>query len=113
MFEGARLAHQPVDDMPVVDLMAVFAPQPRDPVHFRLTVQDPQTLTGKPDRHHLADQAARNRIRVVSRPDFQMPLPKGSFNKSICSVCGEYVFERYVRLQDGKPVCIPCSGYAG
>jgi formylmethanofuran dehydrogenase subunit E len=42
-----------------------------------------------------------------------MPLPKGSFNKSICSVCGEYVFERYVRLQDGKPVCIPCSGYAG
>ncbi len=36
---------------------------------------------------------------------------KGSFNKSLCSKCGEYVFERYVRQQDGKPVCIPCSGH--
>jgi len=27
------------------------------------------------------------------------------------SKCGEYVFERYVRYQDGKPVCIPCSAY--
>src|SRR4030042_2264882 len=69
MFEGARLAYQPVDDMTVVDLMAVFAPQPRDPVHFRLTVQDPQTLTGKPDRHLFADQAARNGVGVVGRPD--------------------------------------------
>jgi len=48
---------------------------------------------------------------VTERPDFQMHPPKGSFSKSICSICGEYVFERYVRLQDGKPVCIPCSGY--
>ena len=48
---------------------------------------------------------------VQARPDFQYQPPKGSFNKSLCSTCGEYVFERYVRYQDGKPVCIPCSGY--
>ena len=48
---------------------------------------------------------------VRARPDFQYQPPKGSFNKSLCSKCGEYVFERYVRHQDGKPVCIPCSGY--
>jgi len=48
---------------------------------------------------------------VQARPDFQYQPPKGSFNKSLCSTCGEYVFERYVRHQDGKPVCIPCSGY--
>jgi len=48
---------------------------------------------------------------VAERPDFQYQPPKGSFNKSLCSKCGEYVFERYVREQDGKPVCIPCSGY--
>ena len=45
-------------------------------------------------------------------PEFVYQAPKGSFNKSLCSKCGEYVFERYVRYQDGKPVCIPCSGYA-
>ena len=48
---------------------------------------------------------------VQPRPDFQYQPPKGSFSKSLCSRCGEYVFERYVRYQDGKPVCIPCSGY--
>ena len=48
---------------------------------------------------------------VLARPDFTYQPPKGSFNKFKCSRCGEYVFERYVRWQDGKPVCIPCSGY--
>lgn len=48
---------------------------------------------------------------VQERPDFQYQPPKGSFGKSLCSTCGEYVFERYVRYQGGKPVCIPCSGY--
>jgi len=50
---------------------------------------------------------------VTERPEFHYQPPKGSFAKSLCSVCGEYVFERYVRLLDGKPVCIPCSGYKG
>jgi len=56
----------------------------------------------------LADEAV---FAVEQRPDFLYQPPKGSFNKSLCSKCGEYVFERYVRYQDGKPVCIPCSGY--
>jgi len=56
----------------------------------------------------LTDEAI---FSVEQRPDFRYQPPKGSFNKSLCSKCGEYVFERYVRYQDGKPVCIPCSGY--
>lgn len=45
------------------------------------------------------------------KPDFQFKPPKGSFSKTKCSACGEYVFDRYVRMRDGKPICIPCSGY--
>lgn len=56
----------------------------------------------------LSDEAI---YAVQQRPDFAYRPPKGSFNKSLCSKCGEYVFERYVRQQDGKPLCIPCSGY--
>jgi formylmethanofuran dehydrogenase subunit E len=56
----------------------------------------------------LTDEAI---FSAQQRPDFLYQPPKGSFNKSLCSKCGEYVFERYVRYQDGKPVCIPCSGY--
>lgn len=48
---------------------------------------------------------------VTKLPDFTFSRPKGSFNKTKCSKCGEYVFERYVRIVDGKPECIPCSGY--
>jgi formylmethanofuran dehydrogenase subunit E len=45
------------------------------------------------------------------KPDFQFKPTKGSFNKTKCGSCGEYVFDRYLRMKDGKPVCIPCSGY--
>jgi len=40
---------------------------------------------------------------VTKLPDFTLSRPKGSFNKTKCSKCGEYVFERYVRMVDGKP----------
>ena len=50
-------------------------------------------------------------FKVEPKPDFKFTPAKGSFNKAKCSVCGEYVFERYLRTKDGKPVCIPCSGF--
>ena len=48
---------------------------------------------------------------VELKPDFQFKPVKGSFNKTKCCTCGEYVFDRYLRMKDQKPVCIPCSGY--
>jgi len=50
-------------------------------------------------------------FKVEPKPDFKFSPIKGSFNKDKCSICGEYVFERYLRIKDGKPVCIPCSSY--
>jgi formylmethanofuran dehydrogenase subunit E len=49
--------------------------------------------------------------KVQDLPDFIYEPVKSSFNKTKCSLCGEYVFDRYVRTKDGQPVCIPCSGY--
>ena len=50
-------------------------------------------------------------FNVEKLPDFAFSRPKGSFAKAKCSKCGEYVFERYLRVADGKNVCIPCSGF--
>lgn len=50
-------------------------------------------------------------FKVEPKPDFTFTPLKGSFNKTLCGVCGEYVFDRYLRMKDGKPVCILCSGY--
>jgi formylmethanofuran dehydrogenase subunit E len=56
----------------------------------------------------LPDEAV---YKIEAMPDFKYSPVKGSFNRAKCSVCGEYVFERYLHWKDGKPVCIPCSGY--
>lgn len=57
------------------------------------------------------EQADDTVFEVTERWDFVYTPVKGSFGKAKCSVCGEYVFERYVRVRDGQAVCIPCSGY--
>lgn len=48
---------------------------------------------------------------VTVLPDFKYAPVKGSFNKHKCEICGEYVFERYLRVKDGKNTCIPCAGH--
>jgi formylmethanofuran dehydrogenase subunit E len=48
-------------------------------------------------------------FNVSKLKKFKYTPVKGSFNKAKCEVCGEYVFERYLRVKDGKKVCIPCS----
>ncbi len=50
-------------------------------------------------------------FNVTMLPGFEYKPVKGSFAKSKCEVCGEYIFERYLRVKDGKKVCIPCSEY--
>lgn len=57
------------------------------------------------------EQSDEALFKVDLKPDFKYTPVKGSFNKTKCTACGEYVFERYVRTKDGQQVCIPCSGY--
>ena len=52
-----------------------------------------------------------NIFKLERLPDYKFNRVKGSFNKVKCTQCGEYEFERYVRLVNGKPYCIPDSGY--
>jgi len=43
---------------------------------------------------------------------YELPRgPKPTFNIVRCAACGEVVAENKLRLKDGKPMCIPCSGY--
>ena len=57
------------------------------------------------------EQSDETLFKVELKPDFKYTPVKGSFNKTKCSGCGEYVFDRYLRMKDAKPVCLPCSGY--
>ena len=57
------------------------------------------------------EQTDDTMFKVEAKPEFTYQPVKGSFNKTKCSQCGEYVFDRSVRTKDGQPVCIPCSGY--
>ena len=45
---------------------------------------------------------------------FEYPLGPASppcFDTAICSLCGELVAENKIRMKEGKPTCLPCSGY--
>jgi len=50
-------------------------------------------------------------FNVQKLAGYQHEKVKGSFNKAKCDSCGEYVFELYVRIKDGKQLCIPCAEY--
>lgn len=50
-------------------------------------------------------------FKIERIPDFEFKPVPSSFNKIKCSICGEYVFERYVRVMDSKLVCLQCSGH--
>ncbi len=59
----------------------------------------------------VLDAPEAEAFKIERVPDFAFSRPKGSFSKVTCAKCGEYVFERYARLVDGKSLCIPCSGF--
>jgi formylmethanofuran dehydrogenase subunit E len=57
----------------------------------------------------VLDLPEERMFKVENLPNFTFGRPKSSFNKAKCSACGEYVFERYLRVLDGKQTCIPCA----
>jgi formylmethanofuran dehydrogenase subunit E len=57
------------------------------------------------------DATEEEMFKITRLPDFKYSRVKGSFAKDVCEECGEFVFERYLRIKDGKTVCIQCSGY--
>jgi formylmethanofuran dehydrogenase subunit E len=46
----------------------------------------------------------------VTRVAIQVPAYSRIFVSVKCSICGENVMEPRARVQNGQPVCIPCSG---
>jgi len=65
----SRLAHQPNDDVPIIDLMLVLPTQPRHPLHQRVRVPDLDLLDADPRLDVFADQTRRHRVRVITYLD--------------------------------------------
>ena len=65
ILEGARLAHQLVDEVPVVDRVLVTPYQPRQRVHVGSRVPDFHALGIQPRFDFLADQTAVHRVGIA------------------------------------------------
>ena len=73
------------------------------------------------DKKRLSELWTELSFRVLELPDdevfnvkkvtIDVPAYARIFASVKCSVCGENVMEPRVRMKDGKPVCIPCSGH--
>lgn len=74
------------------------------------------------ESNRLTDLWAELSFRVLELPDeevldvrmvnIDVPAYARIFASVKCSVCGEDVMEPRVRMKEGKPVCLPCSGNA-
>lgn len=67
--EGARLADQRIDDVPIVDRHQLLAHQPRHGLNVMSLVRDCDLFGTNPQIDQLADQSAGNRIRIGSHID--------------------------------------------
>jgi hypothetical protein len=72
--ERARLAHQRVDHVPVVDPAAAAAAQPGQLLHHLLGVVDLDPLSEEPALDPLADQPGRHRVGVAPDVDRAAPV---------------------------------------
>lgn len=59
----------------------------------------------------VLDASDEDLFTVTFLKDFDYQPLKGSFAKAKCEICGEYTFERYLRIKNGKRVCIQCAGH--
>jgi hypothetical protein len=67
--ERPRLAHQPVDDVPVLDPVLAPAAQPRQPLHQALAVPHLQVIRVQARFYPLPDEPARHRVDVLTHVD--------------------------------------------
>jgi hypothetical protein len=63
--EGARLAHQPVDDVPIIDARLLLATQARQPLAAALAVPHFQVLGVDPNIDALAPEPAVHRVEFA------------------------------------------------
>ena len=65
--ESPRLAHEGVDDVPVIDAGFPLAPHPLHAFHQVASVEHLHGVRVQPDLHFLPDQARRHRVGPSSR----------------------------------------------
>ncbi|MFO8009286.1 MAG: FmdE family protein [Dehalococcoidia bacterium] len=51
-----------------------------------------------------------NELLKVQNVTVELPSYAGIFASVTCSKCGESVMEPRIRMRNGQPVCLPCSG---
>ncbi len=51
-------------------------------------------------------------VRVEGPFDYQPENAKSSFNLAFCEKCSDAVAENYLRVEDGKKVCLECFSFA-
>ena len=69
VLKGTRLPYEPVDDVAVLDAVAVLTTQTWQTVHARLPVPDLQMIAVEANFNLLTNQAAVNRVGIVFYPD--------------------------------------------
>ena len=65
----------------------------------------------KPLLENVLSMPEEQFLNVSEVFDYPWSKRPGCFTALPCAICGEFTFEKSLRVKDGKLVCIPCSGY--
>ncbi len=82
VLKGAGLAYQPVDYMPVLNMVVARTAQPGDIFDMALAVPYLQVLCIKPHRHLLTNKSAVYRVNIVLYPD---SAARPHSNRELCA----------------------------
>jgi hypothetical protein len=77
--KGARLPHQPGNEVPIINRVLTPAPQARQSLHQLLGIPDLDLLHADPDLDLRADQPRRHRVGVVLHHDGATPTHTHTF----------------------------------
>jgi hypothetical protein len=69
VLKGARLAHQLIDDVPIVDRVLVASHQPRQRIDLQAGIPELHAVGIQPGLDFFADQAAVDRVGVAVNMD--------------------------------------------
>lgn len=74
---------------------------------LRLVLKEMPPLTRGKKLEYIM-QSSQKELFVVKKPKFKLPERARIFSSLQCSACGETTAEQWLRLQEGKPLCLDC-----
>ena len=75
---------------------------------IRLVLKDLPKMESREEKQRYILEAPLNEVFDLKEPGYELPEPARLFSSVICESCGESTAEPYIRIENGKKICLDC-----